>query len=108
MKRKKTCGNCAHGKPMYINKDILCMMHGPVAPDYVCSKHVFRPEAKSFNDTPYKCIDCEYFIPNKTDGGISTFGLCSLFSVREYDGTKRRSCSKFIKKSNINIPIYNS
>jgi hypothetical protein len=107
MKRKKTCSNCAHGKPIYINKDILCKIHGPVAPDYVCSKHVFKRETKSFNETPYKCIDCEYFVPKKIDGKVSTIGLCSLFSVREYDGTKRRSCSKFIKKSEINMSIAN-
>jgi hypothetical protein len=105
MKRKKACSNCAKGIQLRINGDILCALNGPVTPDYVCIKHVFKPETRSFKDVSYKCIHCENFIIDKKAAKDSTMGLCRIFSVRQYDGTQRRNCSKFVKKSDMATPM---
>lgn len=100
MKQKKSCMNCIKGTVVTVNNDILCREKGIVSPDYACRKHRALPDAKSFKERNYKCIDCENFILNiKCVDGESHIGLCQLFSVREYDGKEKNACSKFVKGS---------
>lgn len=98
-KQKKSCINCRIGKTIAVNNDILCKYRGVVSLDYVCSKYKYRPEVKPFNDTYYKCIDCENFILDASNSkGTSAVGLCNLFSVRQYNGKQKNACSKFVRK----------
>jgi hypothetical protein len=99
MKQKKSCSNCIKGAAVSVNNDILCREKGIVSHDYVCRKHRFIPEAKSFKEMNYKCIDCENFIINNKNSESSSVGLCQLFSVREFNGEQKNACSKFVKKS---------
>ncbi|HHW00575.1 MAG TPA: hypothetical protein GXX36_13625 [Clostridiaceae bacterium] len=100
MKRKKSCSNCIKGIKISINSDILCRKKGIVSPDYVCSGHRFEPESFAFKEMNYKCIDCESFILNtKSVEDPESIGVCKLFSARQFDGTQKSACSKFVKKS---------
>jgi hypothetical protein len=99
-KDKKSCSNCIKGCRIVVNNDILCREKGPVSPDYVCSGHRRAPGPKTFKEQNYKCIDCENFIINKNmDDGSLTIGICRLFSVRQFNGTQKNACSKFVKNS---------
>lgn len=104
MKQKKTCANCIKGTPMPVNNDILCREKGVVSPDYVCSRHRFMPEAKSFKELNYKCIDCENFIINiRSSDGAKTSGFCQLFSYRQFNGEEKSACSKFSKRRELGV-----
>lgn len=97
--QKRSCANCVRGSAIVVNNDILCREKGIVSPDYVCSKHRFLPEAKSYKEMDYKCIDCENFIINNFKGdNKKEIGVCQLFSVREFNGTQKNSCSKFVRR----------
>ncbi|HHW48722.1 MAG TPA: hypothetical protein GXX14_08925 [Clostridiaceae bacterium] len=99
MKQKKSCSNCIKGSAVLVNNDILCREKGIVSQDYVCRKHRFNPEPKSFKEMNYKCIDCSNFIANNKDNETEpSNGLCQLFSVREFNGREKSACSKFVKK----------
>ena len=99
MKQKKSCSNCIKGAAVLVNNDILGREKGIVSQDYVCRKHRFNPEQKSFKEMNYKCIDCLNFITNSKDNGTQLpIGLCQLFSVREFNGKEKNACSKFVKK----------
>lgn len=102
MKQKKCCSNCLKGTGMAVNNDILCRDKGVVSPDYVCSKHKFLPETKSFKDQDIKCIDCSNFIINVEAQSPNT-GLCQLFSVRQFDGCSKKACSKYDKKVRLEV-----
>ncbi len=99
MKQKKSCSNCLKGTCIGVNSDILCRVKGVVSPDYVCFGHRNKPEQKSIKEMNYKCSDCEYFELDNQFNDETAFGLCSLFSVRHYDGKARKACSKFIKNT---------
>lgn len=100
LKHKRSCSNCIRGTAIGVNNDILCRDKGVVSPDYACSRHKFTPSNMSVKDMNYKCISCEYFIPvTGASMEASNRGLCQLFSVRQYDGRCKNACSKFIKKS---------
>lgn len=101
-KQKKSCINCIKGTSIAVNEDILCREKGAVSPDYVCSKHRFAPVNKSSKDLSYKCINCENFIINE-EAQSPNIGLCQLFSVRQFDGTNKNACSKFAKKSQLEV-----
>lgn len=104
MKSKKTCSNCIMGTMISVNNDILCREKGVVSPDYVCSKHRSTPQSKSFKQMNYKCIHCENFIVNMNNAeGKTTVGLCQLFSVRQFDGEEKNACSKFVKRSQVQV-----
>jgi hypothetical protein len=104
MKQKKSCSNCIKGTPLPINNDVFCREKGIVSPDYSCFKHRFMPEPKSFKEMNYKCIDCQNFIVNIRLSDISrSIGLCQLFSVRQFDGQHKNACSKFVKKSALEV-----
>ena len=99
MKPKRSCSNCIKGTSISINNDILCREKGVVSQDYVCLRHRFMPEPRNIKGEN-KCIDCEYFIVEVYNpSGVSSFGLCQLLTYRQYDGSKKNACSKFIKKS---------
>lgn len=95
---KRLCQSCINGTVMRINNDILCRYNGAVSSDYSCSKHRLNPEFKS--ESLSKCRDCGFFIPSQIEStDISETGHCKLFTVRQYNGSKRNACSKFIKKA---------
>jgi len=95
----RTCANCVKGYAISINNDILCSINGIVTPDYSCGKHRFSPEISSYKNK--KCIDCKHFIINydKRVDGVNEIGLCQLFSVREFNGSEKNACSRFVKKT---------
>lgn len=104
LKRKRSCSNCVKGIKIAVNSDILCREHGVVSPDYVCANHRYMPAKKTFKDLNYKCIDCENFIVSCSHSkNKATIGICQLFSVRKFDGSKRSACSRFIKKQNLEV-----
>ena len=98
MKENKHCFNCLKGKVITINGDILCHGKGPVSPNYLCSKHVLSDQYVS-RKVEFKCINCENFLIDYENGDEScTIGLCQMFSVRTFDGAKKKACSKYVKK----------
>jgi hypothetical protein len=99
-KGRKSCSNCIKGCRIVVNNDILCREKGAVSPDYVCSGYKRMPEPKIPRDSNYKCVDCENFILSKNleDESIP-IGICRLFSVRQFNGTQKNACSKFVKKA---------
>ncbi|MCX7748694.1 MAG: hypothetical protein N2645_17680 [Clostridia bacterium] len=104
IKPKKSCINCIRGTSMNVNNDILCREEGAVSPDYVCKKHKFMPQSKSFKDNDFKCIQCENFVVSDMNPlANSTIGLCKLFSVRQFDGERKRACSKFLKSTKLEV-----
>lgn len=100
MKQKKSCSNCIKGRPIPVNNDIFCREKGIVSPDYVCTKHRYQPDPKSFKELNYKCVHCENFIVRSKNSSY-TLGLCRLFSVREFKGEEKNACSKFVKRSEV-------
>lgn len=99
MKQNRSCSNCLKGIPLPINDDILCHEKGIVSNDYVCSKYKPNYFLKQKKTDGNKCIDCRNFILDaQKPGQPSTIGLCQLFSVRTFDGTQKKACSKFTKK----------
>lgn len=101
-KQKKSCSNCIKGTRIAVNSDILCREKGAVSPDYVCSKHRSAPACKSGRDLSSKCINCENFILNEASSNPN-IGLCQMFSVRQFDGSQKKACSKFVKKSQLEV-----
>ncbi|MDQ2086664.1 hypothetical protein RBH29_09530 [Herbivorax sp. ANBcel31] len=100
MRPKRTCSNCLKGTFININGDILCIEKGVVSPDYTCSKHRYLPALKSIKRKINTCEDCEYFIMFDAKSiEDKSIGKCQLFTVREYDGRKKKTCSKFVKRS---------
>ncbi len=99
MKLAKSCKNCIYGISIAVNDDILCRGKGVVSPDYLCSKHKYSPVINIQRESARKCISCENFIINCESAQGSTIGLCRLFSVRQFDGTQKNTCSKYIEKT---------
>ena len=101
---KKKCSNCIKGTAIIVNDDILCRYKGVVSPDYVCFQHRNVPAPKNFKDLNYKCYDCEFFSLAITNSiNTEPIGLCKLFSVRQYNGKEKNACSKFSKKSQLDV-----
>jgi hypothetical protein len=104
MKQKKSCINCMKGIQININNDILCRIKGVVSQDYVCSKHKVVSTANNIISQKHKCIDCEFFIQSTVSSEVlPNVGFCQLFTVRQYDGEQKSACSKFSKKSELNV-----
>lgn len=100
----KCCNNCLKGTNIAVNNDILCREQGAVTRDYVCSKHKSMPASQFLREMNLKCIDCENFsfdIQNYKEG--PAMGLCQLFSVRQFDGSQKNACSKFLKRENLEV-----
>ena len=102
---KKNCGNCLLGRKISINQDILCIINGAVSVNYVCNKHRFTPYSKSNTTLSYKCSDCCHFISLNKDENGESIGYCHMFTVRHYNGSLRKVCSKFSKNSSSPINI---
>jgi hypothetical protein len=102
--QKRTCSNCIRGTTITVTGDVLCRDKGAVSPNYFCLKHKYAPLSKLEKEKIYKCINCENFILKITGSKEShSIGLCQLFSVRQYDGKQRNACSKFIKRSELEV-----
>ncbi len=102
--QKRTCSNCIRGTAITVNGDILCRDKGAVAPNYTCIKHKYAPLSKLSKENNFKCINCENFILQISSSKESrSIGLCQLFSVRQYDGKERNACSKFVKRSELEV-----
>lgn len=100
MKPEKSCKNCIKGTRIHVNGDILCPVKGAVSPNYVCGRHKYISDSEPAYYKKNKCIHCNNFLI-KRDGKNTTtvtIGLCSLFSVRYYDGRQKKACSKFEHK----------
>jgi hypothetical protein len=99
MKYIKSCKNCSKGRAITLTGDVLCKYKGVVSADFVCMRHKYIPELKSYKELDYKCIDCANFcIKLDYHDNSPSIGLCKLFSVRQYDGTNKKACSKFLMK----------
>lgn len=127
MKKRGSCGNCARGIKININRDILCKIHGIVSRDFRCAKYVRKVDTWSSSEFKAKCIECEFFItapyepqtpinessqipntelfqqPSYESGQDASMGHCQLFTVRQFDGERKNACSKFCRKSERNI-----
>ncbi|MCR4436205.1 MAG: hypothetical protein QHH06_10535 [Clostridiales bacterium] len=104
LKKIKFCSNCSKGKRIPINNDILCKEKGVVSSNYVCAHHEFSASSDPLKDARCRCIECENFIIEDDNYGISsTIGLCQLFTYRKYDGTLKNACSKFAKKRALEV-----
>ncbi|NSW91484.1 MAG: hypothetical protein HPY74_12570 [Firmicutes bacterium] len=108
MKPVKSCANCIKSRPIPFTNDVLCVSKGVISADFVCIRHKFIPNLKSFKEMDYKCIDCANFILHEKNlNSRQSSGLCRLFSVRCFDGTKKKACSKFIMKHEVKSIILN-
>lgn len=122
MKYLKACRNCLKGKPIFLTGDVLCKYKGVVSADFVCIRHKLIPELKTYKEMDYKCIDCANFsikydsygqaqasssgssIRSSAETSIgSSVGLCKIFSVRPFDGTKKCACSKFMMRPEVRV-----
>ncbi|HHV95135.1 MAG TPA: hypothetical protein GXX37_01440 [Clostridiaceae bacterium] len=101
MKYTKACRNCIKGRPISLTGDILCKYKGVVSSDYVCIRHKFIPNLKTFREMNYKCIDCVNFcvdrIPvnrtqNRTQAEHLALGHIS-YEISQNDSKNNQSCS---------------
>jgi hypothetical protein len=98
-KMQKNCGNCLNGINNNFNTDIICRYKGVVTRDFCCFKHRLNPYCiGAFNKTAFHCIDCSFLIVEPENESASV-GYCQLFTVRKFDGSKKKTCSKFELKS---------
>lgn len=100
---EKSCRSCSHGMRMVVNKDILCKIRGAVSPEYLCTRYKAIEDSDPQVYKRFNCIECENFLikidKNSPKTGI---GICSLFSVRYFDGKSRNACSKFEHRRELN------
>ena len=95
---KRTCKNCLKGQRLVFNNDVLCREQGIVSGDYCCSAHRFFNFDYLKKIDFFRCSDCEFFVFHPHDS-ICTYGVCDMFSVRKCDGSTRKACSKFVKRT---------
>lgn len=89
----KSCRSCVKAKSLIINDDYICLKHGVVDEDYVCSRFEYNPHIST------KCNSCNYF--SISAGNTPDLGYCSLFSRRTFDGCQRQSCKLYSPKSKL-------
>jgi hypothetical protein len=94
----KCCENCIKGVPVGIGSEILCRDKGIVSSDYCCSGFIAFEPITLQRQLDYRCSDCTYFTFTP-ESQNSSYGVCSLFSVRKCDGSLKKACSYFVKKS---------
>jgi hypothetical protein len=106
----RNCSTCMLGTSMVVNGDVLCRLRGAVSKNHCCRRYKPSPfyrAALSGPETFLSCSGCKFFEPDSPDTdpvqrlmgkNLPVIGLCSLFSVRKYDGCARKACSKFIVK----------
>jgi hypothetical protein len=102
--KKKICANCKYNCNYIVDGNVLCKFNGPVTPEYVCPKFVISPAGEWGNmiivKGNKKCKDCVHFqyIPMQATGSdaeiVDTWGTCSIYTVREYDGAVKNACSR--------------
>jgi hypothetical protein len=98
MLQAKCCKNCIRGIPVGLNNEILCREKGIVTANYSCPRFMAFELDSLQRQLDYRCSDCAHFIL-APDSHNSNYGVCGMFSVRKCDGSKRKACSKFIKKN---------
>lgn len=80
MKPIKSCANCVKSIPISFTNDVLCKSKGVISSDFVCRRHKFIPNLKTFKEMNYKCIDCTNFILDERSlHHNQPMGLCRLF-----------------------------
>lgn len=108
------CRSCIFGSSMIVNGDILCRIKGAVSKNHTCRK--YRPSPFHLNSTSFdvqkNCAGCRFFTTDPEDNDpvkklmnrhTPEIGLCSLFSVRKYNGITRKACSKFVSKDTFEV-----
>ncbi|HEY8421562.1 MAG TPA: hypothetical protein VIL05_07475 [Thermoclostridium sp.] len=93
----RCCKNCIKGIPVGIGNDILCREKGIVSPNFCCSRFMAFELDTLHKHLGYRCCDCIHFAFSSNSD--SNYGVCSMFSVREFDGSEKKACSKFRKRS---------
>lgn len=93
----RSCKNCVKGKATGFSKEILCWEKGIVSDNYRCSAHRYFVVDDINKRDFFRCSDCEFFVFHHHEL-ISSYGVCDMFSVRKCDGSKKKACSKFIKR----------
>ena len=92
------------GSVIRINGDILCRYKGVVTPDYVCSRHRYAATPIDTKAHGNKCYYCEFFVRDlENSDSFEAVGHCRLFSVRKYNGREKNGCSKFSRKSQVDV-----
>ncbi|MBP7176216.1 MAG: hypothetical protein KBA53_08390 [Thermoclostridium sp.] len=94
----RSCTNCIRGVAIGIRNEILCREKGVVSPSYSCNR--FMAFDKDWLKRPIsnRCSDCLHFTFTP-DAHNSSYGVCSMFSVRKCDGSQKKACSKFTKRT---------
>lgn len=100
MKDEKTCSGCSRGIIIRTNGDVLCRLKGVVSSDYACSRYRPLSESAAAGRKRNKCIDCGSFIVDPENSYISANGVCQMFLVRPFDGSKKNACSRFVPRRN--------
>jgi len=93
----RCCKNCIKGIHVGIRNEILCREKGIVSPNYSCSRFMAFELDTLQKHLGYRCCDCIHFTFSP-DSRNSNYGVCSMFSVRQVDGSEKKACSKFKKK----------
>lgn len=93
----KCCKNCIKGISVGMNNEVICRDKGIVSGDFYCSGFMSFDLDSLQKLLNYHCSDCAHFTfyPNSH---TNNYGVCSMFSVRKCDGSKKKACSKFTKK----------
>jgi len=93
----KCCENCIKGISVGIRNEVLCREKGIVSADFYCSGFMTFEMDSLHRQLDYRCSDCIHFnfVP---DSHNSSYGICSMFSVRKCDGSIKKACSKFRKR----------
>jgi hypothetical protein len=94
----RSCRNCIRGIAIGIRNEILCREKGVVSPNYTCNRFMGFDMEPLQRQMDYHCSDCLYFTFTP-DSHNSNYGVCSMFSVRKCDGSQKKACSKFTKRS---------
>jgi len=97
--RSKCCKNCIKGMPVGVNNEVLCRDKGIVSYDFYCSRFLSFDFDLLQRQMKYHCSDCAFFtVASAAHNHNHNYGLCSMFSVRKYDGSQKKACSKFTSK----------
>ena len=95
----KCCENCIKWIPVGIHNDILCRDKGIVSSDFYCPGfREFQMDSSLQKQLDYRCSDCTFFTFTQ-DSHNKYYGVCSRYCYREIDGSVKKACSKFEKKS---------
>lgn len=93
-----SCRSCIRGVAIGIRNEILCREKGVVSPNYSCNRFMAFDQDSLKRQISLRCSDCLHFTFTP-DTHNSNYGVCSLFSVRKCDGSQKKACSKFTRRS---------